>query len=165
MMKVYTVAFFGHRSIDNSYQIEDRLDKMINRLIKEKTYVEFLVGRNGEFDQYVSSAIIRAKKQYRDDNNFHVLVLPYATAEYLNNAPSFAKYYDEIEICPESAHAYFKSAIQIRNRKIVDRADLIICFIDRKLGGAYQTIRYAQKQNKKIINLAIEEQREPDILY
>lgn len=163
MMEVYTVAFFGHRSIDNSSLIVDRLDKIINGLIREKTYVEFLVGRNGEFDQYVSSAIIRAKRKYRNDNSFHVLVLPYATAEYLNNAPSFAAYYDEIEICGESAHAHFKSAIQIRNRKIVDRADLIICCIDRELGGAYQTVRYAQKQKKKIINLAVEEQGALDI--
>ncbi len=157
MMEVYTVAFFGHRNIDNSFQIENRLDVIIKKLIREKTYVEFLVGRNGEFDQYVSSAIIRAKRKYRDDNNFHNLVLPYATAEYLNNTQSFEEYYDEIEICQESAQAHFKSAIQIRNRKIVDRADLIICCIEHESGGAYQTIRYAQKQNKKIINLAIEE--------
>ncbi len=156
-MEVYTVAFFGHRNIDHSFQIEDRLDIIIRRLIREKAYVEFLVGRNGEFDQYVSSAIIRAKRKYRDDNSFHILVLPYVTAEYLNNAQSFEDYYDEIEICQESAHAHFKSAIKIRNRKMVDRADLIICCIDRESGGAYQTIRYAQKQNKKIINLTMEE--------
>ena len=40
---------------------------------------------------------------------------------------------------------------------MVDRADLIVCCIDREYGGAYQTIQYAQKQNKKIINLATEE--------
>ncbi len=163
-MEVYTVTFFGHRNIDNSSQIEDRLDIIIKKLIREKTYVEFLVGRNGEFDQYVSSAIIRAKKKYRDDNSFHVLVLPYATAEYLNNVRSFEGYYDEVEICQESAHAHFKSAIQIRNRKMVDRADLIICCIDHELGGAYQTIRYAQKQKKNIINLAMEERRALDTL-
>lgn len=157
MMEVYTVAFFGHRNIGNSFQIEDRLDIIIKRLIREKVYVEFLVGRNGEFDQYVSSAIIRAKRKYRDDNSFHILVLPYATAEYQNNVQSFEDYYDEIEICQESAHAHFKSAIQIRNRRMVDRADLIICCIERELGGAYQTMRYAQRQNKKIINLAVEE--------
>ncbi len=164
MMEVYTVAFFGHRSLDNSSQIEDRLDKIINRLISEKPYVAFLVGRNGEFDQYVSSAIIRAKRKYRDDNSFHILVLPYETAEYRNNTLSFAAYYDEVEICRESAYAHFKSAIQIRNRQMVDRADLIVCCINRALGGAYQTIRYAQKQKKEIINLAVEKQGVPDIL-
>ena len=40
---------------------------------------------------------------------------------------------------------------------MVDRADLIVSCIDHEYGGAYQTILYAQKQNKKIINLAMEE--------
>ncbi len=126
--------------------------------------MEFLVGRNGGFDQYVSSAIIRAKRKYRNDKSFHILVLPYATAEYLNNARSFEEYYDEIEICQESAHAHFKSAIQIRNHKMVNRADLIICCIDHESDGSYQTIKYAQKQKKKIINLAMEERKADDIL-
>lgn len=164
MMEVYTVAFFGHRMLDYSLQIENRLDIIIKRLISEKTYVEFLVGRNGEFDQYVSSAIIRTKRTYRDDNSFHILVLPYATAEYLNNVRSFEEYYDEIEICQESARAHYKSAIQIRNRLMVDRADLIVCCIDRELGGAYQTIQYAQKQKKRIINLAAGEREAPEML-
>lgn len=156
-MDTYTVAFFGHRYLDNPFQIEERLDIIIEKLIRENEYVEFLVGKNGEFDQYVSSAICRAKKKYRDDNNFHVLVLPYPTAEYLNNVKYFEEYYDEIEICQASAKAHFKGAIQIRNREMVDRADLIVCCIDHEYGGAYQTIQYAQKQNKKIINLATEE--------
>lgn len=157
MINTYTVAFFGHRYIENAFQIEERLDIITERLIHEKEYVEFLVGRNGDFDQYVSSAVLRAKKRYRDDNNFLVLVLPYPTAEYQNNVEYFEKYYDEIEICQKSANVHFKGAIQIRNREMVDRADLIVCCIDHEYGGAYQTIQYAQKKNKKIINLTMEE--------
>ena len=156
-MQIYTVAFFGHRYIINPFQIESRVDIIIEKLIKEKQYVEFLVGRNGGFDQFVSSAVIRAKRKFRDDNSSLVLVLPYLTAEYRNNVEYFEEYYDEIEICQESAKAHFKSALQIRNRQMVDRADLIVCCIDHESGGAYQTIQYAQKQNKKIINLALEE--------
>lgn len=157
MMDTYTVAFFGHRYIDNPFQIEERLDIIIERLIREHEYVEFLVGRNGEFDQFVSSAIRRAKRNCRDDNNFHALVLPYPTAEYQNNVEYFEEYYDEIEICQASAKAHFKGAMQIRNREMVDRADLIVCCIDHEYGGAYQTIQYVQKQNKKMVNLATEE--------
>lgn len=157
MMETYTVAFFGHRYIDNPFQIEARLDIIIERLIRKNEYVEFLVGRNGDFDQYVSSAVCRAKKKHRDDNNFLVLVLPYPTAEYQNNVEYFEEYYDEIEICQASAKAHFKSAMQIRNHEMVDRADLIICCIEHESGGAYKTILYAQKQNKKIINLVTEE--------
>lgn len=72
------------------------------------------------------------------------------------NEDNFYEYYDEIEICEESSRAHFKSAIQIRNRYMVDRADLVICYIDHENGGAYQTVKYAEKQGKKIINIANE---------
>ena len=153
-MTVFTVAFFGHRSIFNTSPVLERLDGVVENLIKEKEYVEFLVGRNGDFDCYVASAVRRAKKKIRDDNNALVLVLPYLTAEYRTNAKSFHEYYDEVEICPESAAMYFKAAIQKRNRQMVDRADLIVCCIDHKSNGAYRTLLYAQSQGKMILNLA-----------
>ena len=85
-----------------------------------------------------------------------MLVLPYPTAEYLNNENYFHDYYIDIEISHASSVAHPKSAIQIRNREMVDRADLIICHIEREKGGAWQTVEYAIKQGKTVINLADE---------
>jgi len=39
---------------------------------------------------------------------------------------------------------------------MVDRADLIICYIEHEKGGAWQTVDYAIKQGKLVINLADE---------
>ena len=89
MLEVFTVAFFGHRYIDNPIRVEHLLEQHIQRLIRENEYTDFLVGRNGEFDQCVASAITRMRKNYRSDNNSLVLVLPYPTAEYLNNEEKF----------------------------------------------------------------------------
>lgn len=154
MLDTFTCAFFGHRDFVAHYRCEGRLKEIIKQLLTYKEYVEFLVGRNGEFDQFISSTIIRTQKECGDCNSALVLVLPYPTAEYRNNEKSFRHYYDEIEICAESSTAYCKSAIQMRNRKMVDRADLVICYIERNTGGAYRTIQYAKKQGKTIINLA-----------
>ena len=96
----------------------------------------------------------RVKRNYRDDNSALVLVLPYLSAEYEKNEETFQEYYDEVEICQSSSVAHFKAARQLRNREMVDRADLVLCCIERKSGGAYQTVLYAKKQNKQIINLA-----------
>ena len=60
-MDTYTVSFFGHRHIDNPLAIDAALDDLIGTLLRSKEYVEFLVGRNGDFDQLVSSAIRRCK--------------------------------------------------------------------------------------------------------
>lgn len=42
---------------------------------------------------------------------------------------------------------------QIRNREMVDRADLVICYIEHKEGGAYKTVQYALMMGKTVINL------------
>lgn len=152
-MDIFTVAFFGHRYIDNFFAVESELEKLIHELIVNKTYVEFLVGRNGDFDQMVSSTVLRTKRNLRDDNSSLTLVLPYPTAEFENNEDSFYNYYDEIEICEEAAKTHYKGAVQVRNHSMVDRADLIICYIEKNEGGAYQTVQYAKKQNKTIVNL------------
>lgn len=154
LLNIYTVSFFGHRYIDNFRVIEDRLEELIIILLREHEYVDFLVGRNGHFDQLVSSTIRMVKREFRDDNCTHTLVLPYNTSEFQNNEDSFAEYYDEIEICPESHAAHFKAAMQIRNRHMVDRSDLVICYIEHNSGGAYQTIQYALGREKKVVNLA-----------
>ena len=154
VLEIYSVVFFGHRYIDDPFKVEELLEEQICKLIDENEYVEFLVGRNGEFDQCVSSTVLRVRKNVKDDNSALVLVLPYATAEYLNNEEYFHDYYTDVEISYEASRAHPKSAIQIRNREMVDRADLIICYIEEKHGGAYRTIQYAKKQRKNIINLA-----------
>lgn len=153
-MEQYTAAFFGHRYIDDITFLEERMDKIIKALMYEKPFVTFLVGRNGEFDQIASSAVLRCRRRYCDDNTSLVLVLPYVTAELRNNQESFDAYYDHIEVSHAASQAHPKSAIQIRNREMVDRADLILCYVTQERGGAFQTIRYAKQQGKKIINLA-----------
>lgn len=153
-MRTITVSFFGHRHIKAPLQTEQNLEKIISHLLQENDFIEFLVGRNGEFDQIVSSTIRRCRRQIRNDNSVLIWVMPYSTAEYRNNKRSFLAYYDEIEICEQAAAAHYKAAFQIRNRTMVDRSDLVILYIDHSYGGAYQTFQYVKKIGKKHINIA-----------
>ena len=152
-MNTYTVSFFGHRYIDNPFPIEKVLMELIGSLLRNKDYVEFLVGRNGDFDQLVSSVIRRCKREIRKDNSAHVWVLPYVTADYRDYEEDYRAYYDEIEVF-DSAGKHFKAAFQARNRSMVDRADLVVFCVERNEGGAYQTMRYAIQQGKQYINLS-----------
>ena len=146
-MNIYTVCFFGHRYIERGTEIENRLDKLLHDLITQKEYVDFLIGR---------AAIKRAIRSYGYGNTHFTLVLPYMKAEYRDNEKEYLDYYDEVEVCAESSEAHQKSAIQVRNRSMTDRADLVVCCIQHKSGGAYRTIQYAEKQGKEIVNLADE---------
>lgn len=153
MLKTYIVSLFGHRNIPNMFELEEKLIAILRYLINNKEYVEFLVGRDGDFDQLCSSTIQKIIKDYAYGNAAHILVLPYEKAEYRNNRESFENYYDEIQICYESALAHPKAAIFERNKNMIDRSQLVICAINHTSGGAYKAIRYAKAQHKEIINL------------
>lgn len=63
-MNIFTVSFFGHRQIDNPLQVESQLEEIICSLLKREEYIEFLVGRDGEFDQIVSPPFKLNQKPY-----------------------------------------------------------------------------------------------------
>ena len=153
-MKIYTVSFFGHRYIDNIFEIEQKIEDIIRELICEYEYVDFLVGRDGEFDQLVSSTVKRMKNEMGYSNSSLIWVMPYDKAEYENNRKSFEEYYDEIEVCYESSITHLKSSISIRNRRMIDRSDLVIFYVRQNSGGAYKAMEYAMKIGKRIINLS-----------
>lgn len=153
MLDCYTVSFFGHRQIADCFAAEKKLEKIICKLLHNKEYVEFLVGRDGEFDQLVSSTIKRCKRMIGSANSALVWILPYPTAELRNNEKAFQSYYDEIEICSSSIGKHYKAAFQARNRAMVDRSDLVIFCVEHRSGGAYQTMRYAMQSKTAFLNL------------
>ena len=153
-MNIYTVSLFGHRSLLNPLSAESNLEREVYQILKNHGYVNFLIGRTGEFDLMAALTIRRVMKAYSRINGTLTLVLPYQNSSVENHKDSFLNLYDEIEICRCSSDAYYKSAFQARNQNMVDRSNLVLCCIERQSGGAYKTIQYAQKQKCQIINLA-----------
>ena len=149
-MQVYTVSFFGHRRICDPIRIERRLEEVIKELLLTKQYVEFLVGRDGDFDLLVASVIRRCKRECRSDNSSLVWVLPYMTADFRDKEESYREYYDEIEVF---SGTHYKAAFQQRNRDMVNRSHLAIFAVNKAEGGAYSTMKYAAAQRIEMINL------------
>ena len=152
-METYTVSLFGHRQIDNPCQIEQQLEKIIRQLLKRPEYIEFLIGRNGDFDILAASVIKRCRRAVGAHNSTMILVLPHETAELRHNTQALQDYYGEVELCQAAAAVHYKQALQVRNRHMADRSDLVIFCVSRH-GGAYQTMQYAAQQNIPYINLA-----------
>ncbi len=76
MLDIFTVSFFGHREIDRFQEVERQVESLVLKLIDEKDYVDFLVGRNGEFDQ-IAATIVRRVKEYYRGNSSLIWVMPY----------------------------------------------------------------------------------------
>ena len=153
MLDIFTVSFFGHREVDHFRDVEKQMELLLFKLIEGKDYVDFLVGRNGDFDQIAASTVRRTKEYYPAKCSL-IWVLPYKMAEYRENMKAYDQYYDEVEICSESDGSHPKAAYQIRNRCMVDRSDLVIFYVTHNSGGAYQTMQYAKSIGKTIINIA-----------
>lgn len=154
MTEKLTVSLFGHRTIEDAQHIEQKLYELLRIIMSRGTgELEFLVGRNGEFDLMAASVIRRLKKEIYSDNVFLTLVMPYETAELRNNIEAFESYYDTIEICEACDGQNFRHAFTARNRDMVDRSDLVVVYVKNNSGGAYQTLIYAEKSEKRIINL------------
>lgn len=66
---------------------------------------------------------------------------------------------DEIEYISDS---YSKSCFMKRNRFMVDNSDIVITWFDGSPGGTAATIAYAEKKNKRIVNLALDGVHEYD---
>jgi len=147
-MKYYTICLFGHRKIDDLNIIEKKLRFIINEILKRNDFVEIMIGRNGEFDEFAASIIKRLQKEGYDSRLAITLVLPYSCS----NMDCLEKYYDGI-IIPELASKWHpKGAIKKRNQYMVNCSDLVVVYVNKK-GGAFDAFQFAKKSLKKSINL------------
>ena len=149
-MDIYRVAFIGHREIYDIRYVENEIEELALNLLRRYEFVEFNIGRNGDFDISAASAIKRAQNKYGTENSSFNLILPYKSKDECY----FEKYYDEIHY-PLDNSTHFKSSIKKRNEWMIDNSDLLICYVEEnRQGGAMTALKYAAKQGVKIINLA-----------
>ena len=149
-MEICRVAFIGHRTINASYTHERKLEDIVKKMLHNKKYVEFYLGRNGDFDILAASVIKCAQSSLGHENSSLILVQPYA----MKDDVYFEKFYDEISY-PISNKTHHKAAITERNKWMIDNADFLIAYVElNRNGGAMTTLKYAQKKGLKIINLA-----------
>lgn len=150
MVDIYRVTLFGHRDLDAHELVERRLYPIVKELIQTKPYVEFFIGRDGEFDTFVASVIKRAQRAFGKENNELILVLPYPKKDQ----EFYEQYYDAVMIPDCLANTHPKQAISKRNRWMIEQCNLLICFTEHESGGAYTALSYARKLKKRIVNLA-----------
>ena len=148
-MDILTVSLFGNREITDLRRVDTRLKPLIEELMRGEMYVSFLIGRNGEFDEYAASIIKKTKSECGAENCEISLVLPYSVAD----VDYYERYYDSVIIPDKSCSVYVKAAIKARNRWMIDRSDMVIFYVERTGGGAYDAMKYAKCRNKRCINL------------
>lgn len=142
-------TFFGHRNVEEP--IEGVLYDSICRMIEQEKVTTFYVGGHGDFDKLCASVVRIVKRCY--PNIRLILVKPQMTAKFDANRYCYTMMYDDVIIPPKSNAAHYKAAIPIRNRWMAAHADVIITYVRRDYGGAYNAVKYAKKLGKPIVAL------------
>ena len=115
-MNTFTVSLFGHREIYDLRRLENVLTPIIKKLLQTKAFVSFLIGRNGEFDEFAASVIKSVRKKIGEENSDITLILPYKVADI----HYYEKFYDNI-----SCSDYLIYQLQYLSPKIFDQVKKI----------------------------------------
>ena len=142
-MKEQTVTFFGHR--DTPKEIESALRLTLIDLIENKNATVFYVGNHGNFDAMVRRQLEDLSKIYPIK---YYVVLAYMPGK--NDTP------DEHSLLPGGIEAVPRRfAINYRNKWMLNKSNIVITYVTRPIGGAWEFKRMAEKQGKVNINLII----------
>lgn len=144
-------AFTGHRALDSRFNRE-LLDRVILNLIKSGTR-NFYCGMAIGFDMQAAEAVLRYKESY--DIKLCACIPCEAQSKYFS-AKEKERYEKILCACDEKivlSTEYTPGCMQERDRFLVDNCDVLVAYLRKKYGGTYYTVSYAEKQNKKIIEL------------
>lgn len=146
-------TFAGHREVFVS-EIADKIDSEIEKILMKDNAFAFFCGGMGEFDSMCAGAVRSAKRMNRDKNIRLILVCPYMSDSLNKYKEYYETDYDDIIIPEEILESHYKSAITKRNRWMIDNSDYLIAYVRKDYGGAYNTLKYAQKkEGLTVINL------------
>ena len=169
-----TVAFIGHRNVERTEILEKRLTEIVVNLIEKEKVDTFLFGSRSRFDSLCYEIVSKLKKTYTNINRVYVR----ATYEYIDEdyADYLLKFYEKTFFPDKVSGAGAKSYV-VRNQVMVDMCDVLVTYCDsnytppenttgnkmlniinasKKKSGTQTAIRYAQKMDKRIINLISE---------
>ena len=144
------ITFFGHSNFSESKKYEPIMLELLERLVGDSR-VEMLLGEYGAFDNFA----YKCSKKFKETHGGVSLafVTPYMTLEYQKNHLEYQKTRFDTIIYPEIEDKPKRFAITYRNRYMAECADIVIAYVNRR-GGAYDAVKYAEKKEKKIYNLA-----------
>lgn len=154
-----TACFTGHRFIADKDR--DIVFSLTEKAIEEfyaKGYRRFFCGAAIGFDMLAAEAVLHMKTIY-DDLRL-ILAIP-CSEQYAKWADRDVKKWkllcekaDRVDVLSEF---YYDGCMEVRNRYMVDRSSLCICWLKSvKKGGTLQTVHLASENGLSIHNLAME---------
>ena len=155
-MDAKTCCFFGHRTINETKELEKKLTMIIESLIMEKQVDIFLFGSKSQFNSLCLKIVTELKEKYPHIKRVYVRAeYPYISEEYKNYLLETYEdtYYPE-KIMNSGKAIYIK-----RNFEMIDNSQFCIVYYNEsnsptnRKSGTKIALDYAIKQSKNIINI------------
>lgn len=107
------------------------------------------------FDTIAAQAVLDVKRDHPQVRL--ILVLPclsQADRWSDNDKAVYEEIKDKADKVVYTSQEYTKDCMFKRNRHLVDGSSVCICYLTEQTGGTAYTVKYAKKNNLRVINLA-----------
>ena len=155
-MKDKTCCFFGHRTINETEELKERLTEIIEKLIVDEKVDTFLFGSKSRFNSLCLELVTEIKEKYP-----HIKRI-YVRAEYPDINEQYTNYllesYEETYY-PEHIIGSGRAAYVERNYEMIDNSHYCIVYYDEpnfpttRKSGTKTALDYAIKKEKQVINI------------
>jgi uncharacterized phage-like protein YoqJ len=151
-----TVCFTGHRSIPGKdyARLYDLLQQTVEQLIRDGASI-FRTGGALGFDTMAALCILNLRRQYPHIRLELILPCPTQTEQWQeSDVLLYEQIMERADIYRYVSQSYYTGVLQMRNRSLVEGADVCVAYLRTSNGGgAAYTAAYALKQGLKLINL------------
>ena len=149
-----TCCFFGHRTINETDELRERITEAVERLITDEKVDTFLFGSKSQFDALCLKIVSELKEKYPHVKRIYVRAeFPYIDDDYLSY---LLKFYDETYY-PEKLHGAGRAVYVKRNYEMIDSSKYCVVYYHEsnvpatRKSGAKIALDYAIKKEREII--------------
>ena len=149
-----TCCFFGHRTINETDELRERITEAVERLITDEKVDTFLFGSKSQFDALCLKTVTELKEKYPHVKRIYVRAeFPYIDDDYLSY---LLKSYDETYY-PEKLHGAGRAVYVKRNYEMIDSSKYCVVYYHEsnvpatRKSGAKIALDYAIKKEREII--------------
>ncbi len=149
-----TCCFIGHRKIEETPELKEKIHNIIEDLIVNKNVTTFLFGSRSQFDDLCHEVVTELKEKYSYIKRIFVRAeYPYINEDYRR---MLLKYYED-SYFPERIINARKAVYVERNYIMIDKSEFCVFYYDenniKRVSGTKVAYNYAKTRKKFIINL------------
>ena len=168
--KEKTCCFFGHRKIDETEELKNKLSEIIENLIVNENVDTFLFGSKSQFDDLCHKIVTELKEKYPHIRRVYIRSAFQHIPDWYED--SLLEYYEETYF-PEKIENSGRASYVERNQEMINKSDFCVVYYDENYlpprrknsrrdltdyqpkSGTKVAYDYAVRKRKEIINVMI----------